>query len=87
MVAQGRREGILFYSPLGPLTAADLELLRAPGDTLCLRRAACPRSRSSVGDKWTPPAWVGQMLTDTEAASKVRANLHARIGRGRARPR
>ena len=69
IVAQGRSEGILFYSPLGPLTAADLELLRAPGDTLCLV-ALLPPNPVSVGDKWTPAAWVGQMLTDTEAASK-----------------
>jgi hypothetical protein len=69
VVAQGRCEGILFYSPLGPLTSADLELLRAPGDTLCLI-ALLPPNPVSVGDKWTPPAWVGQMLTDTEAAAK-----------------
>ena len=69
IVAQGRREGILFYSPAGPLTAADLELLRAPADTLCLV-ACCRPSPLSIGDKWTPPSWAGQMLTDTEAASK-----------------
>jgi hypothetical protein len=69
MVAQGRSEGILFYSPLGLLTAADLELLRAPGDTLSLV-ALLPSTPMSVGDKWSPPAWVGQMLTDTEAAAK-----------------
>jgi hypothetical protein len=69
VVAQGRSDGILFYSPLGPLTAADLELLRAPGDTLCLI-ALLPPNPVSVGEKWSPPAWVGQMLTDTEAAAK-----------------
>ena len=69
VVAQGRREGILFYSPVGPLTATDLEMLRAPGDTLCLV-ALLPPNPVSVGDKWSPSGWVGQMLTDTEAASK-----------------
>ncbi|HEV8003875.1 MAG TPA: hypothetical protein VGP63_28675 [Planctomycetaceae bacterium] len=69
VVAQGRTEGIFFYSPLGPLTSADLELLRAPSDTLCLV-ALLPPNPVSVGDKWSPPAWVGQMLTDTEAAAK-----------------
>jgi hypothetical protein len=73
MVAQGRSAGILFYSPLGRLTAADLELLRAPADTLCLV-ALLPPNPVSVGDQWTPPAWVGQMLTDTEAASKSELN-------------
>ncbi|HXY36653.1 MAG TPA: hypothetical protein VEI07_20630 [Planctomycetaceae bacterium] len=69
IVAQGRTEGIFFYSPLGLLTAADLELLRAPADTLCLV-ALLPANPVSLGDKWTPAAWVAQMLTDTEAASK-----------------
>jgi hypothetical protein len=69
IVAQGRSEGILFYSPAGALAAADLELLRAPSDTLCLI-ALLPPNPVSVGDKWSPPAWVGQMLTDTEAAAK-----------------
>jgi hypothetical protein len=73
MVAQGRSEGILFYSPLGPLAASDLELLRAPADTLCLV-ALLPPHPVSVGDTWTPPTWVGQMLTDTEAASKSELN-------------
>jgi hypothetical protein len=68
VVAQGRNQGILFYSPLGMLTAADLELLRAPADTLCLV-ALLPPNPVSAGDKWTPPAWAGQMLTDTEAAA------------------
>jgi len=69
IVAQGRSEGILFYSPAGPLTSADLELLRAPADTLCLV-ALLPPNPVSIGDKWTPPTWAGQMLTETEAASK-----------------
>jgi hypothetical protein len=69
IVAQGRNEGILFYSPRGPLTATDLELLRAPADTLCLV-ALLPHRPVSIGDKWAAAAWVGQMLTDTEAAAK-----------------
>jgi hypothetical protein len=69
IVAQGRTEGIFFYSPLGMLTAADLELLRAPADTLCLV-ALLPPNPVSIGAHWSPAAWVGQMLTDTEAAEK-----------------
>ncbi len=69
IVAQGRSAGILFYSPAGPLTSADLELLRAPADTLCLI-ALLPANPVNIGDKWTPPSWAGQMLTETEAASK-----------------
>jgi hypothetical protein len=69
IVVQGRTEGVLFYSPLGLLTASDLELLRAPADPLSVVALLPPRP-VAVGDKWSPPAWVGQMLTDTEAASK-----------------
>jgi hypothetical protein len=69
LLARGRNDGILFYSPLGPLTAADLELLRAPGDTLCLV-ALLPPKPVALGETWSPPVWVGQMVTDTEAASK-----------------
>jgi hypothetical protein len=69
LVAEGRREGILFYSPQGPLTALQLELLRAPGDSLSLLGLLPPKP-VTVGEKWSPPSWVGQMLTDTEAAAK-----------------
>lgn len=69
VVAEGRREGVLLYSPSGPLTAADLELLRAPGDTLCLLGLLPPKA-VAVGEKWSPGSWVGQMLTDIEAASQ-----------------
>jgi hypothetical protein len=70
IVANGRREGIFFYSPTGPLTAAELELLRAPADGLGLA-GLLPATPVAVGETWTPPSWVAQMLTDTEAASKA----------------
>jgi len=70
LVAEGRRDGILFYSPQGPLTALQLELLRAPGDSLSLLGLLPPKP-VAVGEKWSPPSWVGQMLTDTEAAGKA----------------
>jgi hypothetical protein len=73
LVAEGRREGILFYSPKGPLTALELELLRAPGDSLCLL-GLLPQTPVAVGEKWSPASWVGQMLTDTEAAAKSDLN-------------
>jgi hypothetical protein len=73
LVAEGRREGIFFYSPQGPLTALELELLRTPADSLCLL-GLLPPMPAAVGDKWSPPSWVGQMLTDTEAAAKSDLN-------------
>lgn len=69
LVAEGRRDGIFFYSPQGPLTALELELLRAPGDDLCLL-ALLPLKPVAIGEKWSPASWVGQMLTDTQTASK-----------------
>jgi hypothetical protein len=72
-VAEGRREGILFYSPQGPLTALELELVRAPGDSLSLLGLLPPKP-VAIGEKWSSPSWVGQMLTDTEAASKADLN-------------
>src|SRR5262249_16291201 len=59
----------LFYSPQGPLTALELELLRAPGDSVALLGLLPPKP-VAVGDKWSPPAWAAQMLTDTEAVAK-----------------
>jgi hypothetical protein len=69
LVAEGRRDGILFYSSQGPLTALELELLRAPGDSLGLL-GLLPSKPVAAGEKWSPPSWAGQMLTDTEAAAK-----------------
>jgi hypothetical protein len=68
-VVEGRRDALFFYSPQGPLTALELELLRAPGDNLALL-ALLPPKPVAVGEKWTYPTWAGQMLTDTQAASK-----------------
>lgn len=69
MVAEGRGDGVLFYSPQGPLTALELELLRAPGDSLALLGLLPPKP-VAVGDKWSPPTWAAQLLTDTEAVAK-----------------
>jgi len=85
LVAEGRREGIFFYSPQGPLTAGDLELLRAPADSLSLLGLLPPKP-VAIGEKWTVPSWVGQMLTDTEAASKADLNCTlASVDDGQAR--
>jgi hypothetical protein len=70
IVARGRREGLLFYSPQGPLSAGELEQLRAPADSLSLL-GLLPLKPVAIGEKWTPATWVVQMLTDTEAASKA----------------
>lgn len=69
VVAEGRTEGVLFYSPGKPLTRETLDLLSSPGDTLSAI-AMLPSAAVEVGEKWNPDQWVMQMLTDTEAAVK-----------------
>ena len=69
IVAQGRREGIEYYSPAGKLTRAELDLLNMPGDSLALL-GLLPPDPVSVGQQWQPASWVIQMLTGTEALLK-----------------
>ena len=44
-----------------------------PGDSLGLLGLLPPKP-VAVGEKWSPASWVGQMLTDTEAAAKSDLN-------------
>lgn len=69
VVAQGRREGVLLYSPSGPMNALELELLEHPGDSLAALSLLPPRP-VSVGEKWTPQTWALACLTRTEAVLK-----------------
>ncbi len=69
IVAQGRPEGVELYSLGGPLTSNELDLLRAPLDSLVLP-ALLPDKEVAVGDSWTPPAWTAPLLAGTEAVTK-----------------
>lgn len=69
VVAQGAREGIVFYSPSGTLHNSELDLLNAPGDNLPVI-GLLPPTEVEVGSKWTPESWVIQMLTSAEAVLK-----------------
>lgn len=69
MVAHGQREGVQLFSPSGPLTYGELELLRMPGDSLCLP-ALLPPDAVEAGDTWKPSDWVLQLLTGLEAVEK-----------------
>ena len=66
LVAEGEREGVRLFSPAGPLTYHELELLRIPGDSLAVL-ALLPEKPISTGDTWTPPEWSLQFLTAVEA--------------------
>lgn len=69
IVAQGERDGATVYSPSGPLTFRDVELLRTPADSLALL-ALLPDEPVVVGEKWRPETWALQMLTGTDAVLK-----------------
>ena len=69
VVAHGKREGPLLYSPSGALNYEQLELLRTPGDSLSIQ-GLLPASEVEVGQEWHPPSWAIQMLTATDAVLK-----------------
>jgi len=71
IIAQGQRSGVVFYSPRGPLTGNEVELLDGPGDSLAMP-ALLPLRAVAVGDVWSPASWVIQMLTGTDAVLKSR---------------
>ncbi|MBT6497579.1 MAG: hypothetical protein HOL01_23960 [Planctomycetaceae bacterium] len=68
-VAQGRRDGVVSYSPTGSMTSGEVELLEVPADSLALL-ALLPLNPIEVGDTWEPASWAVQMLTGTEAILK-----------------
>lgn len=69
IVAQGQADGVELFSPSGPLTADELQLLKTPGDSLAVI-AMLPGEKVEIGDSWQPPEWVLPMLTNVEAAEK-----------------
>lgn len=71
IVAQGQSDGVELFSPSGPLTADELQLLKSPGDSLAVI-ALLPDSKVEVGETWSPPDWVFPMLANVEAAEKSR---------------
>lgn len=66
IVARGKRDGIEFYSPHGPLTGAELELLHVPGDSLAAQ-AMLPAVAVELDKAWQVESWVMQMFAGTEA--------------------
>lgn len=70
IVAEGKSDGLELFSPSGPLTYDELELLRTPGDGL-LATALLPEGAVEVGESWKPGDWVMSCLTGIEAAEKT----------------
>ena len=69
IVAHGRREGALLYSPTATLTYDQLDLISTPGDSLSLL-SLLPREEVAAGDSWKPETWAVQMLCGIEAMTK-----------------
>ena len=69
MVVHGGAAGLSVYSPSGPLTYDDLELLRMPGDSLSLL-PLLPPGKTRVGNSWAPAGFAVQMLTGIDAVAK-----------------
>ncbi|MSR59689.1 MAG: hypothetical protein EXS05_18945 [Planctomycetaceae bacterium] len=69
IVAQGEAGGVELFSPSGPLTYDELELLRTPGDCLAML-TLLPDSKVEIGESWQPSEWVMALLSGVEAAEK-----------------
>ncbi|MDA0832913.1 MAG: hypothetical protein O2955_13440 [Planctomycetota bacterium] len=69
IIAQGRREGTEYFTPLGSLLYNELELLQFPGESLCCI-GMLPLNPVEAGETWHPESWVVQMLTGIDAVLK-----------------
>jgi hypothetical protein len=87
LVAERRDGGIVVYSPGGPLTRAELELVEGAGDPLALADLL-PERPVAVGDHWTVGAPAARSLSgyDALAANRLEATLEA-LDEGEARVR
>lgn len=69
IVAAGQAEGIDLFSPSGPLTSGELELLRIPCDSLAVL-GLLPESAVEAGETWKAAEWALPLLTGVEAVEK-----------------
>lgn len=69
IVAQGQLEGLELFSPSGPLTYGELELLHLPGDSLAVM-GLLPDSTVELNEAWKPAGWVVPLLTGVDAVEK-----------------
>ena len=69
IVAHGQPEGIDLFSPSGPLTDRELDLLHVPGDSLAVA-GLLPDSKVEQGETWKPAEWILPLLTGVDAIEK-----------------
>ena len=69
VVAAGSLEGVDLFSPAGPLTYNELELLHMPADSLAML-AWLPTSAVEIDETWKAPEWSLPLVTGIEAIEK-----------------
>ena len=69
IVAHGQLSGIELFSPSGPLTYNELELLHVPADSLAVL-GLLPDSVVELDETWKAPSWVVPLVTGVEAVEK-----------------
>jgi hypothetical protein len=76
LVTELREGSVVAYSPAGPLTGSELELVEAPGDALALA-ALLPAKAVAVGDHWVVAAQAARSLSsyDPVIANALEATL------------
>lgn len=76
IVAEGKPDGLRFFSPKAPLMSQELEVLDTPVDALTLL-ALLPNDPVEQGDSWKPAKWVIQFITGVEAVEKSELTCQA----------
>jgi hypothetical protein len=69
VMAHGQLDGIELFSPSGPFTYNELELLHVPGDSLAVL-GLLPDTTVELEESWKAPAWVVPLVTGLEAVEK-----------------
>ena len=69
IIAGGQGEGIDVFSPSGPLTYGELELVRIPCDSLAVL-ALLPESAVQLDETWKAADWALPLLTGVESVEK-----------------
>ncbi len=67
LVVRADRAGLLPYSPDGPLTSQEVELLPSLGDPM-LVAALLPGREVVIGETWNPAPWVCPAIAGTEVS-------------------
>ncbi len=76
IIADGGRDGLLYYAPEYVMSRDHIELLSIPGDPLAIL-PILPKTPVELNQEWPVDTWVAAMLTATEAV--VDSHLNAKL--------